>query len=164
MGVLIINIYGRFHLDMALVKIAIFYLDGKWTSKWTDWLKRASRWRCCYPNIIVEKCGEHAPGTAKVFFRSTWGEKLSTRCLDSISSHMFCGNSSIYQYFPSSACSIVLWCPIVQKPWVRITLQLEEYVSKNSGTGRSPTFERLSTFFSSAKYMVQQPNNLEDII
>ena len=99
------------------------------------------------------KSGEHAPGTPKVFPRNTQGKQLSKRCLVSVSSHMFSKNSLTFQYFPSSACSIELWCPIVQKPWVCITLQLVEYelfVSKNLGTGRLQTFapETSKHFFS----------------
>ena len=59
----------------------------------------------------VEKGGEHrehAPRTPKVFPRNTQGKKLSKRCLDSASSHMFHENSSIYQYFRSSSYSIEL--------------------------------------------------------
>ena len=32
--------------------------------------------------------GEHAPGTLKVFRRSTQGKKLYKRCLDSVSGHI----------------------------------------------------------------------------
>ena len=93
-------------------------------------------------NILIEgrveksrEHGEHAPRTPKGFPWNTQGKKLSKGCLDSISGHMFCEYRLIYQYFPSSACSIALGCLIVQKHWVCIAqLMLPE---------------RLSTFFSS---------------
>ena len=72
------------------------------------------------------KSGEHAPRTPKVFPRNTQVKKLSKRCLDSGSDHMFCEYSLIYWYFPSSACSIVLECLIVQKHWVCIAPHLVE--------------------------------------
>ena len=72
--------------------------------------------------------GEHAPGTPKVFPRNTQGKELSKRCLDSVSSHMFCKNSYIFQYFLSSACSIELGCPIVHKQRVHFALGLKEYL------------------------------------
>ena len=52
--------------------------------------------------------GEHAARTPKVFPRNTQGKILSKICSDSVSSHIFCENSLIYQNFPSSASSIVL--------------------------------------------------------
>ena len=67
--------------------------------------------------IRVEKSvehREHAPGTPKVFPRNTQGRKQSKRCFDSVSGHMFCEYSLIYQYFPSCACSTVLRCLIVK--------------------------------------------------
>ena len=66
------------------------------------------------PSHRVEKVG------------STQVKKLSKRCLDSGSDHMFCEYSLIYWYFPSSACSIVLECLIVQKHWVCIVPHLVE--------------------------------------
>ena len=66
------------------------------------------------------------PGTPKVFPRNTQVKKLSKRCLDSGSDHTFCEYSLIYWYFPSSACSIVLECLIVQKHWVCIAPHLVE--------------------------------------
>ena len=97
---------------------------------------------------------EHAPGTPEVFLRNTQGKQLSIRCLDSVLSHMFGKNCSIFQYFPSSACSIELWCPIVHKHWVHITQWLKEYKPFASKTQEQDDHtvllpERLSTFFSS---------------
>ena len=97
---------------------------------------------------------EHAPGTPKAFPRNTQGKKLSTWCSDSVSSHIICEKSLIYQYFPSSACSIVLWCPIVQNTefvlpynWRNIFRFYEKTQEQEDHQLLLP--ERLSTFFSS---------------